>query len=369
MSNLLFVGLDVDDTAFHATIITQSTGETWYFKRRPNSSHLIKKLLEIHSNSSDFKICYESTYLGFSLCRKLRQEGFNCDVIASALIPEMAGKKVKTDKCDSQKLATLYLKEMLTVVHVPDEEDEAERDLVRSRALIRDQVVATKNRIQAILRKAGLNYRQETSKEMLWSLEYRAWLKRKIKQLELTALKQNLLLLSSSLETLEDSLKTYNLHIEQLSESEKYSKKVGALISYRGINVLTAMKVITEIGDIKRFSHPQKLMSYLGFDIREYSSGGKERKYGITKMGNKIVRTALVEANQKSSYKPVVSHAIKTRRKHVPLEFIMIADKCMHRLYRKSSKLLKREKHKNKVKVACAREMVGFIWHSLNVAS
>lgn len=369
MSNLLFVGLDVDDTAFHATIIAQNTGETWYFKCRPNSTKLIEKLLKIHGNPHDFKLCYESTYLGFSLCRKLREQKFNCDVIASALIPELAGKKVKTDRCDSEKLASFYMKDLLTIVHVPNEEDESERDLVRSRTLIKDQIVATKNRIQSILRKTGFDYRQETGLKLLWTLEYKKWLKKKIKELELTALKQNLILLTSSLDNLSDSLKCYNSEVEALAASDKYSKKVGALISYRGIQVLTAMKVITEIGDIKRFPHPKKLVSYLGLDIREFSSGGKEKKYGITKMGNEVVRTALVEANQKSSTRPVVSQAIKTRRKNVEVEHTRIADKCMKRLYLKSNNLLRREKNKNKVKVACAREMVGFIWESLHLAS
>jgi transposase len=369
MSNLLFVGLDVDDTAFHATIIAQDTGETWYFKCRPNSTKLIERLLKIHGNSEDFRICYESTSLGFSLCRKLREQDFNCDVIASSLIPEFAGKKVKTDRCDSQKLAQFYMKDLLTIVHVPNEEDESERDLVRSRTLIKDQIVATKNRIQSILRKTGLNFRQDTGKQMLWTIEYKKWLKRKIKEMKLTALKQNLILLTSSLDNLEDSLKAYNSEIDSLAISEKYSTKVKALTAYRGIQVLTAMKIITEIGDIKRFSHPKKLVSYLGLDIREFSSGGKEKKYGITKMGNTVVRTALVEANQKSSTKPAVNHAIKTRRKNVPIDHLRVADKCMNRLFIKSNNLLRREKNKNKVKVACAREMVGFIWESLHLAS
>jgi transposase len=369
MSNLLFVGLDVDDTAFHATIIQQNTGETWYFKCRPNSTKLIEKLLNIHSKAQDFKICYESTYLGFSLCRKLREQDFNCDVIASSLIPVLAGNKVKTDRCDSQKLAQFYMKDLLTIVHVPTQEDESERDLVRSRTLIKDQIVATKNRIQSILRKTGLDYRQETGFKLLWTLEYKKWLRKKIKELELTALKQNLILLTSSLENLSDSLKCYNVEIETLAASEKYSIKVKALTAYRGIQVLTAMKIITEIGDIKRFPHPRKLVSYLGLDIREFSSGGKEKKYGITKMGNEVVRTALVEANQKSSSRPVVSQAIRTRRESVPIELTRVADKCMNRLFIKSTALLRRDKNKNKIKVACAREMVGFIWESLHLAS
>lgn len=369
MKTILFVGLDVDDTAFHATIIDQNTGETWYFKCRPNSAQLIEKLLKIHGRAEDFRVCYESTYLGFSLCRKMREQHFHCNVIATSLIPELAGNKIKTDRRDSQKLAEFYMKDLLTIVHVPTEEDEAERDLVRSRTLIKDQIVATKNRVQAILRKSGLNYRQETSKQMLWTIEYRKWLRKKAKELKLSALKSNLTLLISSLEHLEDALKAYNSGIDELATSEKYSKKVGSLISYRGIDVLTAMKVITEIGDIKRFPHPRQLVSYLGLDIREFSSGGKERKYGITKMGNEIVRTALVEANQRSSNKPAVSQAIQTRRVNVSTELVRVADKCMFRLYAKSNKLLKREKHKNKVKVACAREMVGFIWESLHLAS
>jgi transposase len=369
MSNLLFVGLDVDDTAFHATIIAQNTGETWYFKCRPNSNHLIEKLLKIHGNPCDFKVCYESTYLGFSLCRKLREKSFYCDVIASSLIPELAGKKVKTDRTDSLKLAQFYMKDLLTIVHVPTEADESERDIVRSRTLIKDQIVQTKNRIQSTLRKTGLDYRQESNKKMLWTLEYRTWLKRKCAEMKMSALKQNLVLLLSSLEALEQTLKSYNLEIKELAESTKYSLKVKSLTAYRGIEVLSAMKIITEIGDIKRFAHPKKLVSYLGLDIREFSSGGVEKKQGITKMGNVFVRTTLVEANQKCSSRPNINHTLKTRRKETPLELITVADKCMKRLYTKSNLLLRREKHKNKVKVACAREMVGFIWHSLHLAS
>lgn len=182
-------------------------------------------------------------------------------------------------------------------------------------------------------------------------------------------LQLNLNLLLSQLEFLESTLKTYNKKIDELASTEKYKKKVDALVAYRGIETLTAMKVITELGDIRRFNHPRKLMSYLGFDIIEYSSGGKERKFGITKYGNKIVRTALVEATQRCSTPPKVSYKLKHRRKETESNLIMIADKCMQRLYRKSNHLMSREKNRNKVKVACAREMVGFIWESLMRAS
>lgn len=368
MKNLLFVGLDVDDNAFHATIINQNTGETWYFKSRPNIAQLTIKLLKIHGNPKDFKICYESTYLGFSLCRELRAKEFNCDVIASGLIPENASARVKTDRCDSMKLAKLYLKDMLTIVHIPDEEDEAERDLIRARGLIKDQIVATKNKVQSILRKSGINFRQETKLLNLWTDKYRKWLYGRIAKMD-GGLKINLTLLLSSLEHLESTLKTYHFEIENLANTQKYKKKVQSLVAYRGIETLTAMKVITELGDIRRFQHPKKLMSYLGFDVCEYSSGGIEKKFGITKMGNTIVRTALVEATQRCYLPPKISYQLKHRRKDTSPILTTVADKCMKRLYRKSNRLKMREKHINKVKVACAREMAGFIWESLHLAS
>lgn len=368
MKTVLFVGLDVDDNAFHATIINSQTGEIIYLKTKPIASKLTEKLLLYHSNPQAFKICYESTYLGFSLCRTLRNEGFNCDVIASGLIPETPGHKVKTDRTDSEKLAKLHMKEMLTVLNIPTVEDEAERDLVRSRSLVSKQVVKTKNHIQSLLRRHGIDYRNDEKQLNLWTDKYRKWLYGKTSSLS-NHLKINLNLLLSQLEFLESSLKTYNAEIEKLAESDKYKKKVDALVVYRGIETLTAMKIITELGDIKRFSHPRKLMSFLGFDVREYSSGGKERKFGITKFGNKIVRTALVEATQRCATPIKVSYALKHRRKDVPIEFLAVADKCMQRLYTKSNRLLCREKNRNKVKVACAREMAGFIWESLMRAS
>mgnify|MGYP000409028970 CR=1 FL=1 len=364
MKTILYIGLDVDDKAFHLTIINSKTGEFTYLKTRPILSKLIEKLLAYHSKSSDFKICYESTYIGFSLCRGLRAQGFGCDVVASGLIPEAAGHKVKTDRTDSEKLAKFYMKDLLTPLNIPDEEDEAERDLVRSRILVSKQVVKTKNHIQSLLRRHGIDYRNEEKALNLWTDKYRKWLYGKTSKLN-EHLKINLNLLLSQLEFLESSLKTYNKEIESLAESEKYKKKVNALVAYRGIETLTAMKVITELGDIKRFSHPRKLMSFLGFDIREYSSGGKERRFGITKYGNKVVRTALVEATQRCSTPPKVSYKLKYRRKETPTELVVVADKCMQRLYKKSNHLLAREKNRNKVKVACAREMCGFIWESL----
>ena len=106
-------------------------------------------------------------------------------------------------------------------------------------------------------------------------------------------------------------------------------------------------------------------MSFAGLDISEYSSGGVERKGRITKLGNRVLRTALIEACQSARRRPQVYATLKRRRQQTPDDFVAIADRCMSRLYKKSQGLIERGKPINKVKVACAREMTGFIWESL----
>lgn len=126
------------------------------------------------------------------------------------------------------------------------------------------------------------------------------------------------------------------------------------------------MSLIVELGDVKRFDHPKRLASYAGMDLREYSSGGKEHKYSITKHGNRHIRTAVIEAAQYAWQPSRISKRLKQKRKGVETKLIAIADRCMSRLHSKAIRLLYKGKTKNKVKVACARELLCFLWESLN---
>jgi transposase len=91
------------------------------------------------------------------------------------------------------------------------------------------------------------------------------------------------------------------------------------------------MTIVCELGDIRRFEHPPQLTSYVGLDVAEYSPGGKERKMGITKTGNKHVRTILTELCQLASSPPILSKRIKLSRKDQPQAIVDIADRCMNR--------------------------------------
>ncbi|MFC2140646.1 transposase [Candidatus Auribacterota bacterium] len=164
-------------------------------------------------------------------------------------------------------------------------------------------------------------------------------------------------------------LDSFNNKIESIARQPKYQKKVKVLGCIRGLDTLSAMCLIAEIIDINRFSHPKYLTSFAGLDISEYSSCGKEKCFSITKQGNRFIRTIVAEATQYAFRIPNILRKIKDRRKGADPRLIDIGDRCMHRLYKKLTKMIFRGKPRNKIKIACAREMLGFIWESLKLVS
>lgn len=139
-------------------------------------------------------------------------------------------------------------------------------------------------------------------------------------------------LLIFQLQKLDECIKSFDEKILELSDTDKYKKKRDSLNCFRGISTLSAMILITEIGDIKRFRHPKQLTSYAGLDVTEYSSGGKERKFGITKMGNKRIRTVAIESCQVVHKANILSRRIKEQRQNQDLKIIDVADRCATRL-------------------------------------
>ena len=204
--------------------------------------------------------------------------------------------------------------------------------------------------------------------DMRWTKQHYGWLERTIEAAS-GSLKMNLSLLLRQLKGLNSVLAEYDQQIEDLATAPRYEKPVQAFTCYKGIKNTFALTMITEIGDIKRFPHPRQLTSWIGMDIREYSSGGKHNRFGITKHGNRYLRTAFIEANQRGYRTAPLSKDLKARRAQTAPEFIGIADRCLRRLSTKGNRLLLAGKHPNKVKVACAREMVGFVWESLRKAA
>ena len=367
MNKVLHVGLDVDDKNFHIGAFCSETGEVFELTSKPTVGDLLKKLERFKVLNFEIKVCYEATYIGYSLCRSLRKASVDAEIIAPSLIPELASKRVKTDRLDANKMAKYYAAGLLTTVYVPTEEDEHERDLIRSRSFLVDQRKSLKKHILSTCRRNNLHYKQELGAKDHWTTKHLNWLIGEINKLS-GALRSTFDFLMFQLKKIDEGINDFEEKIQELAETEKYKKKKDSLNCFRGVSTLTAMTLITEIGDIKRFKHPRQLTSYAGLDIAEYSSGGKEKKLGITKMGNRRIRTAAIESCQRVDKANTLSKRLTEHRKHQDAKIIDVADRCIKRLKKKSNNLLEAGKHRNKVKVACAREFLGFIWEALHVA-
>lgn len=370
---IMYLAVDVDDKSFTSCGIIGSgkQEDIIEFKTKPSVGALMGKLQKYRDENYDIKVCYEATYLGYSLYRDLTKRGIECEVIAPSSIPSAPGHTVKTDKIDSRKLVRYYKNNLLTIVHIPEEKGEHVRNLVRTRMFLARQKRDLQRHVLAACRRVGLDYKASTKLKQpaYFTQGHIQWLETELNKHKSEELKFNIKMLLSQKRQVENQLENFDDEINKIANRPEYAKKVESLACYRGIDVLSAMSLITELGDIKRFKHPSQLASYAGLDLREYSSGGRERKFRISKMGNHRIRGTVIESCQSAHRIPVLSKRLKERRKKTKPEFIEVADKCMKRLSKKSFKLIQAGKPVNKVKVACAREMLCFVWESLNKAA
>jgi len=369
MKKVAWVGLDVHQDSISIAVVDKNEKVIYEGRCGSDANILIKIMKKLQGYKLTF--CYESCGTGYHLQRKLESVGYDCQIIAPSLIPKKSGDRVKTDKRDALKLA-FYLKgNLLTPINIPTEEEEYDRNLVRGREQLVEDVKRVKLQILSLCRINGWNYRQETKKQSAsnWTIAHRGWLSKKIDSVKSSHLEFVLSEKSSRLLYLEDRLKEYDQRIEALSKKKKYQEKVKNLCCLRGVKTLSAMTIITELGDIRRFGHPRPLMAYIGLGVRENSSGNIRNQGSLTKTGNSRVRRILVESVQYAGNRFYISRNLKERRKGVKPEIINIADKCLNRLHSKYWHLHKCGKHTNKIKGAVAREMVGFVWDVLRVSA
>jgi transposase len=122
----------------------------------------------------------------------------------------------------------------------------------------------------------------------------RAWIARQ--RLEDRLAQRALEQLLTHLDGIERQLGMLDAELEQIAGGERWGAQVAILTGFRGINTVTALGLISEIGDFARFGHPRELASWLGITPSEYSSGEQQHRGHITKAGNRHARQLIVEA-------------------------------------------------------------------------
>ncbi|CAI2044319.1 Transposase IS116/IS110/IS902 family [Serratia fonticola] len=358
MNNIstLYVGLDVHKESITVAYAINSEPVELMGKIGTTPTDIERLCKRLQSKSSQVSIVYEAGPCGYGLYRRLVKFGFDCMVCAPSLIPKKPGDRVKTDRRDAIKLVRSLRAGDLSAVYVPGVEDEAFRDLARAWASAREDLKHARQRLKSFLLTHSIHYIGRAD----WGAAHRRWLSKYTFE---NAWRQ--LAFVEHRRTIEDRLaqcaRLEAMLREAVTEWRLYPV-IEALQAMRGIQFITAVGLISELGDLTRFEHPRQLMSWFGITPSEYSSGGSRHQGSITKAGNSFARKLLVEAAWSYRHPARISPAIQIRQENLPKPIIDRAWDAQIRLCRRYRKLQAKGKHINITIVAVARELAGFIW-------
>lgn len=359
--DIMWVGLDAHKAFLQVAVLAEEASRplSW---RVEHTTPKVKKLgrkLEKLAKGREIRVCYEAGPCGWALKRSLEDATpLVCEVVAPALIPVKPGDRVKTDRRDAQKLAEYLRAGLLTEVAPPTESQEATRALVRQRSACVQDLGRARHRLSKFLLGRHLTHGGKN-----WTAKHLDWLN----TLKLEDATDQVVLrdLLGEVEHQMQRKGQLTKALEEVAMQERYATAVGYLRCFRGIETVTAMTILAELFSFERFETAKKLMGYLGLTPSEHTSG-VVRRGGITRAGNRRVRTVLTEAAQHSSKAVHIGPALRARRANQPPDVVAMADRAMRRQHDLYWRLIQRGKHRNVAVTACARELTGFIWALLH---
>ena len=360
----VYVGIDAHTTNFTlATSVAldeDPVNVNTYPAKVSNIAAYCKNLRKKYGKELEIVTGYEAGTLGFSLKRELDEKGIACIVIAPSTI---AGtnlnrkRKKKTDKRDAMAIAKCLMTHDYSEVYMPDEEDEAVRDLIRMRQDLKKFQKSTKQQIGALCHRHGYHFNDGK----YWTKKHLKWLR----DLPIEGiLKDSLEGYLRTLDYLTDRVTEIDSRIDEISEQDKYRESVHKLTCLKGIKTFTALAVIVEIGDFSRFIKAKNFAAFLGLVSGENSSSDGQTLLGITKQGNRFLRRLLTEAAKRFSVASTKkSKELLRRQKGNSEHIIAYADKANDRLRKRYYHLVMHNKKcANKATTAVARELACFIW-------
>jgi transposase len=301
------------------------------------------------------RCCYEAGPTGYGLYRQLVERGIDCQVVAPGLVPQRPGERVKTDPRDARKLARLHAGGLLEAIYVPSPELEAARDLVRAREDARLDRMRDRQRLSKFCLRHG-----RLLPTSAWTVTRRKWLSEQ--RFEYTAEQLTFDSYLHAVDLVDARIEALERAIRATAEQGAWSELVARLRCLRGVDTLTALALVAEIGDFSRFRTAEEFMAFVGLVPTEHSSGEQRRQGAITKVGNSHVRRLLVEAAWHARRRPKVGYELARRQRGQDALVIERAWRCQQRLHQRWQRMASRGKPQQKIVVACARELAGFVW-------
>ncbi|WP_231959710.1 IS110 family transposase [Thalassospira indica] len=355
-----YVGLDVHKETIAIAVARPGRGEPEYRGEIANTPKAVEKLIQRLSEEADggiVQFCYEAGPCGYGLYRQILATGHDCQVVAPSLIPRKPGERVKTDRRDALKLARLLRSGGLTSVWVPDQEQEAMRDLTRARDDMKAQERKARQQLNAFVLRHGHSWPKGKTR---WTQTHYNWLE---------SLKFEHAWQQVVLQEYVDAVKAATRRVDDLTAQMmqvlpqwSLAPVVSSLVALRGIDKLAAMVLLAELGDISRFDSPRQLMAYLGLVPSEHSSGSRRRQGAITLTGNGHARRMLVESAWSYRFPARQTAHLKRKATEASDEAKAIAWRAQKRLCGRYRTLTQAGKSTKLVCVAVARELAGFIW-------
>ena len=350
MGKHIMLGVDVHDATLVIKLaVDTEKPETLRYENAPEGRRRLWK--ELRSRVKNHRggrvvLAYEASCQGFGLYDEATAEGFECHVLAPTKIARSAHqRRRKTDEEDAQGLLEIVRGHVLAgnalpTVWVPDPQTREDREIVRSRLDVAEKLSGLKAQVQTLLKRHGQRRPGATGKG--WTNGFEAWLR------GLTgphsALPHGARVALATLRRQQDALEAETARLDDevaaLTEQVRYAEPARVLAGVKGVGILTAMVVLTELGDLSRFTNRKEIGAYLGLVPSSYESGQSgERKGHITHQGPWRVRRVLCQC-------------IWSRIRTDPAEKIVYARIAA-----------KNPKHKKVAVVAMMRRLAVLLWH------
>ncbi len=351
----LYVGLDVHKDTIAVAVAEPGRGAARYWGEIKHTAKAVSKLvarLSEHYGGVLMLWCYEAGPCGYGLYRQLLSLGQDCEVVAAA-----KSERIKTDRRDACKLARKLRAGELTRVWVPDEEQEAMRDLSRCRVDFKSQERKARQQLNAFVLRHGHHWPRGKSR---WTRAHYNWLEsltfphpwqQVVLQEYLEAVRAASGRVAEMTEQMMQALPQWSL-----------APVVDSLVALRGVDKVAAIGLLAELGDLSRFDSPKLLMAFLGLVPSEHSSGPRRRQGGITRTGNGHARRLLVESAWSYRFPARQTMHLKRKASAASDEARAIAWRAQKRLCGRYRALARAGKNTKVVCVAVGRELVGFVW-------
>ena len=356
----LFIGLDVHNDSIAVSLAPADSTEVRRYGilggTHDDVLKLIKKLSAAHPGVA-LQFCYEAGPRGYPLCRFIRSHGCGCIIVSPSKVPRAPGDRVKTDRRDADQLARLFRAGELTGIYVPDAADEAVRDLIRARYQVQRQRHRARQQLKMFLLRQNIRYSGTTA----WGAAHLRFLATvKLPFAEQQFVFQEMVNVISEAG---QRLARYEKEIASVVEGWRWAPVVKALMSLRGVALLTGATLVAELGDLNRFATAPQLMSYLGLCPSEHTTGSDRQQGGITKLGNGFARKAIIEAAWNNRLPACVSRTVLARQENLPKAVTEIAWAAQTRLHQRYKHLTGVGRKKSQVAAAAlGRELSGFVW-------